>query len=403
MKKKFFVYFFAFIILSALVGYAVNLKYPFMLNGFLSEAIPKEPETPVEEEKKSDLIQLNDEQIVKLGLKTQEAGPKKLALILSTRGKIVVHPDNLAHVVTKMSGIAKEARKNIGEQVKAGEVVAILESQEMAEGKAELLTAISKEKHALSIYNREKNLYDKKISASQDYFKAEAGYQKAMIETQSAKQKLKSSGLDQAEIELLANEPNPELRMYEVHAPIDGVIISRDITQGEYIENSAKIYTIANLNSVWVEMGIYPQDLFKVKKGQLVKVALPTHDLTAEAKIIYLSPMIEDETFITKAIAELSNVDGKWLPGMFVNLDIATGEVSVPLASSKESIQTIDGQSCLFVRKPEGFEKRFVTLGQSDHDHVEIVSGLEPGEQCVASKAFLLKAEIGKDSIKDDD
>lgn len=391
MIKKFSIYLITFIVLGLILAY-------FFLPSTIKE------ESLATEQKKADvLIHISDEEISKLRLTTNEIGPQKLTLLLPTRGKIVLHPDKQASIVTKMSGIVKEIKKNLGENVYAEEIVAVLESQEMAEAKANFLSALSKEKYRQTIFNREKQLYNKKISSAQEYFTAETDYEKALIDTSTAKQKLKALGLSQDEIELFMLDENAELRIYEVKAPIDGKVINRSITRGEFVESGATLYEIVHLDPIWVEIGIYPQDLFKVKEGQMVSVYLPSGELISEGKMIYISPKISDETFISTAIAELSNKQGAWRPGMFVNVDIKAGEILADLAVPKSALQTISGQSCLFIRKTEGFEKRFVKLGYQDAKYVEILSGLERGEQCVANQAFLLKAEMGKDSLKDDD
>lgn len=342
------------------------------------------------------IIPLTSDQIKDLGIQTKIAGPGELSVTISTRGKIILHPDRLSHILPKISGVAKEARKNIGDRVKEGEVLAILESREMADIKANYLAAKEKEGLALSLLEREKRLHEKKVSAEQDYINAKSVYAEAKINIQLAKQKLHAFGIDDDEIKGLSNENDPDLRIYDIRSPMDGIVIARHINKGEFIENTVTIYEIADLSIIWIEIGIYPKDLVRVKEGQMVDISLPVDRKIAQAKIIYLSPIIQDETITAKAVAELKNPSGNWRPGSFVKVNIATEDVFAPIVISKEAIQEIEGKEFIFVRVPEGFEKRQAQLGVSDNENVEILSGLSSGEEYASSKTFLLKADLSK-------
>ncbi len=342
------------------------------------------------------LIQLTDKQLKTLGIHVQDAGPGSLSISLSARGKIILHPDRLVHVLPKISGVAMEARKKIGDSVKQGEIIAILESREMADIKAAYLAAIEKEKLANSLLEREEKLFKSRISAEQDLINARSNYEETKINVQLAKQKLRAFGLNDSEIDGIIHQNDPNLRVFEIRSPMEGVIIARHITKGEFIESSSTIYEIADLSTVWVEIGVYPKDLYNISEGQKVIVSLPVENLSTEAKIIYVSPIIQEETITSKAIAELDNKDKKWLPGTFVKVDISTDKISAPVVVPKEAVQNIDGTDVVFVKVNEGFEKRPIQIGRSDDKNVEVLSGLRQGEPFAASKTFILKAELGK-------
>lgn len=342
------------------------------------------------------VIFLSPEQIKELGIQTRRAEPGYLSVTLSTRGKIILQPDRLTHILPKISGIAIEAHKNIGDHVKEGDLLAILESREMADIKAGYLVAKEKESLALALSDREKRLYEKKVSAEQDYLNAKSSYQEARINVQLAEQKLHAFGLEEEEIKGLFSDHNPDLRIYEIRSPVDGVVIARHITKGEFVENTTRIYEIADLSTIWIEIGIYPKDLASVKEGQMVDVSLPVEGNIAKAKIIYLSPIIQDETITAKAVAEMQTPNENWRPGSFVKVDIAIEKISSGIVIANEAVQNIDGKPFVFVKIPEGFEKRQVTLGVRDDKNVEVLSGLRAGDEYAFSKTFLLKADLSK-------
>lgn len=386
------------ILLSGIAAWQFWSPTPPKNDSTSSEIAEASPHGQIDEHGHSEenIIPLSSDQIKDLGIQTKIAGPGQLSVTISTRGKIILHPDRLAHILPKISGVAKEALKNIGNHVKEGEILAVLESREMADIKASYLAAKEKESLALSLLDREKRLHEKKVSAEQDYLNAKSAYQEAKINVQLAEQKLHAFGIDDEEIKGLSNEHNPNLRIYDIRSPVDGIIIARHITKGEFIENTTTIYEVADLSTIWIEIGIYPKDLVRVKEGQMVDISRPIDGKISQAKIIYLSPIIQDETITAKAVAEMENSSGNWRPGSFVKVNIATENAYAPIVVPKEAIQEIEGKEFVFVRIPEGFEKRQAQIGVGDNENVEILSGLSAGEEYASSKTFLLKADLSK-------
>lgn len=363
---------------------------------------PKKLEQPLHEHidqhqhHDENLINFSAEQAQKLQIATEKAGPGQLSLGVNTRGKIIIHPDKIAHIIPKVPGVAQEAFKNIGDLVKEGELLAVLESREMADIKASFLAAKEKESLAHLLFEREKSLYEKKVTAEQDYINAKSTYTEAKIGLQLAKQKLNAYGMTEEEIQELSADRAQDFRLYPIRSPMSGKVIVRHINKGEFIENTATIYELVDLSKVWVEIGIYPKDLAKVKEGQSVDLTLAADGEKVEAKMVFVSPIIQDETITAKAIAELDNENGQFRPGTFVQASIHTGTTVLPIVVSKEAIQEIGGQPVVFVKVDEGFEKRVVELGLSDETQSQIVTGLRAGEEYAVSQTFLLKADLGK-------
>lgn len=399
MKMKvFYILISVAILISSLVAWQFWSASASKKESSVSEVAEANPHGHMDEHghREENIIPLTQDQIRDLGIQTKAASPGQLSVTISTRGKIILHPDRLVHILPKISGVAREARKNIGDKVKEGEILAILESREMADIKANYLAAKEKESLALSLLEREQRLHEKKVSAEQDYLNAKSAYIEAKINLQLSRQKLHAFGIAHEEIQELSNENAPDLRLYDIRSPIDGIVIARHINRGEFIENTTTIYEIADLSTIWIEIGIYPKDLVKVKEGQIVDISLPLSGSVAEAKIIYLSPIIQDETITAKAVAELKNPNGNWRPGSFVKVNIATENVFAPILIPKDAVQEIEGKEYVFVRVPEGFEKRQAQVGVSDNDNIEILSGLTVGEEYASSKTFLLKADLSK-------
>jgi len=360
-------------------------------------------EIEAHENEDEDHIVFNNEQMEKFGIEVQEAIPGQLDIILLSRGKIVQHPDRLAHVLPKIPGVAKEARKNIGDKVYAGEVIAVLESREFADVKASYLAALEKHNLALELFERESRLYKNKVSPEQDFLNSKSAYAEAKINLELGKQRLKAFGLDENEISNFGSRNDPDFRIYEIKSPIDGIVTARHITQGEYIEDNKAIYEISDLSKVWVEIGLYPKDILKVKEGQIVQIVMPADELQTSAEIIYVSPYIQEDSITGIAVAEIDNNNGQWRPGTFVKANILTDKIDVPTLVPISAIQTIEGDNVIFVKTEEGFEKRPVNIGKCDLTHQEVLSGLNEGEKFACTKTFLLKAELKKSEATEHD
>lgn len=334
------------------------------------------------------VVKLDEAQLTAAGIKISEVGPGKLAREVTVPGKIVAAADRMAQIVPKVAGVVTEALKNLGDTVKKGEVLALIESREMAEAVADYLAAKRAEELARTTFNREKGLWDKKITAEQDYLNAKNTHQEAQIRLDLAKQKLQALG-HEGDI-----AGNGNARFHQLKTPLDGRVIARELTLGEFVDTTHTAFTVADLSVVWVETAIAPGDLPFVKEGQAATIA--GSGGKAEGKLIFVSPAIDPETRAAKAIIELENADGKWRPGEFANAAIATSAQDVDFIVPKEAVQSVDGQNVIFVRSAKGFEKRVVGLGREDSRHVEIVSGLQSGEAVAVSGTFTLKAEFGK-------
>lgn len=344
------------------------------------------------------------------GIEIETAGPVRMKTLLDLPGEIGLNRNKVAHVVPRLSGVVTEVRKNLGERVKKGEVIAILESRELAEAKTEYIESVHRLEFAQASFVREENLWKKKISPEQDYLASRHELEEAEIARQSSEQKLFALGLSQADLASLAVEPegavverevrapfNPKaLTRYELKSPLDGMIIEKRISTGEAIKEDADIFVIADLSTVWGEMTIYPKDLRAVRLGQTVTVRSKELGVEATGKISFIGPLVGEQSRAASAHVDIPNPKGLWRPGLFVTVELAQEEIPTQVAVSSEAIQTFRDWNVVFVQYGDQFEARPLELGRSDGKWVEVLSGLSPGEKYAAKNSFVLKAELGK-------
>ena len=353
-----------------------------------------------EEHQGEDVVRLHAEAIREFGIEIGEAGPGDLAKYTRLPGEVVIDPDRLVHVVPRVSGVAREVYKRLGDQVKRGDVLAELESRELAELKSTYLVARERFGLAEKTFTREEKLWREAISSERDYLAAEQNLAEQRIEMRAAEQKLHALGFSNAYLQALTFDEDEYFTRYELRASLQGTVIEKHISLGEVIKDDAEAFVIADLNLVWVKLTVYQKDLSSVRPGQSVRISKEDGS-TVTGKISYVSPMVDEVTRTAVAILELNNENGQWRPGSFVAGLVAMEARSVPLLIRKSALQTIEGERVVFVETTEGFEPQKVRVGRSNEVDVEIVAGLAVGQRYVVEGAFTLKAQLAKGSFGD--
>jgi membrane fusion protein, heavy metal efflux system len=319
-------------------------------------------------------------------------------------GAIVPHPDRIARVSAKLAATVTELRKKLGDTVAKGEVIAVLESREVANAKSEYLAARLNNDLQRNLYGRDKVLWDRHVIAEQIVLKSQGAAAQAKMNLDIARQKLFALGLTENEIAALPDEPEASLRRHEVFAPMSGRIVDRKVELGAIVGRDnleTELFAIADLDRVWVELAVSPTDLPTIKEGQTVSVAAHVLSERAVGTIVFISPMLERDTHSARVVTEIANPDGTWRPGSLVHATIDIDVRSTPVAVPASAVQTIGKTRVVFVRTPGGFERRAVTLGESDDRIIEILSGLRAGEQIAVTNTFALKAELLKSLAED--
>jgi cobalt-zinc-cadmium efflux system membrane fusion protein len=350
------------------------------------------------------LIPMGDEQIKLAQIELASVGPATIAKRLVVPGTIVPHADLIVHVSVKLSGTVAELRKNIGDNVAKDEVVAVLESREVADAKSEYLAARLTNDLAQDLAHRDKTLWEGRAVPEQQYLRSRNAAAQSDMKVNIARQKLMALGLAENEIVALPDAAEAGLRRQDVRAPIAGRVVERKVELGTAVGRDnleTELFVIVDLRRVWVELSVASSDLPLLKEGQPVSVSARGSSKIAIGRIIFVGPLVDKDTRTARVVAEIDNSEGNWRPGSFVTTSIALNERTVPVVAPTTAIQKIGGQQIVFVRTKDGFEKRAVVLGQKEDRSVEIVSGLKAGETIAASNTFSLKAELSKPRNED--
>lgn len=339
-------------------------------------------------------VKLTEAQLKTSGITLQTAAQAPLASVLRLPGQLVLNADREARVLSPITGMVREVRAQTGERVNAGAVLAVIESQELAEANANYLAARERRALAESTFAREEALWQKKISAEQDYLQARKDLAEARIEERSALQKILALGVSEGDAKSLKD--SSALARYSLRAPIAGSVLERTLTVGESVSDDKPLFRLADLSSLWIDLSVPVSDLATIKRGQRVVVKDKAGAVSGEGKVLFVQPELSAESRTGSVRVALNNPKGQWRPGMFVTTELVTGQQDQMLSIPEDALQTLEGKPVVFVADADGLEPREVTLGRRSAGRVEVLSGLKAGEHFAASGGFVLKAELQK-------
>lgn len=334
-------------------------------------------------------VSMTDAQVQAAGVTVDAASPANIRSGLQFPGEIRFNEDRTAHMVPRVTGVVDSVSANLGEQVKKGQVLAVISSTAISETRAELQAAQQRRQLAKTTYDRERKLFEERISPEQDMLQAQQALREAEIAAANASQKLLAVG---------ATPGSAALGRFELRAPFDGVVVEKHISLGEAVREDTQVFIVADLSTVWAEMSVPARDLQRVRVGEKVLVKSGAFDATANGTVAYVGSLIGEQTRTARARVTLPNPQGAWRPGLYVNVEVVAEEAAVPVSVASSAIQTLDEKPVVFLKVPGGFVPQPVQLGRTDGKRVEIVQGLKAGSAYAAAGSFVVKSEQGKGS-----
>lgn len=345
-------------------------------------------------------LHLTPEQQQKVGVQISKAGSATIRQSVLAPGKIVINNDQIAHVIPRVSGVVRDVRKSTGDLVKNGELLAVIESMEIADASASYFSAEARRKLLEASFKRKELLWKEEIVSKQAYQESLEALALAQVEERSALQKLVAMDMPIAKLKQQSANQSQNLSRYEIRAPFSGQIMERDIVLGEATQPNVPVFVLANLDTVWVELNVYPKDLDRIRIGQQLRVT--TANKSAQAKIIYIRPVVNEESRATVVRALLDNKDQHWQPGLFVSGEILAEQTDAPVVVAHDALMSLHNHDVVFVQEGDTFSVRHVITGARDSHWVEILQGLQANEAYVSAGAFVLKSELEKNQFAEE-
>lgn len=365
-------------------------------------------------------VKLTAEAIARYGVKVEVASLHKLQPTFVAPARVAFNAEAMAHVGTPLPGRAVELRARLGDSVKKGDVLLVVESPELGEAQSEYLvkqisaqTGVAAVELAQSSLQRAKGLYEENRTIALgevkrregEYKSAQAALLSAQAAATAAENKLHLLGMDQPAIEKLreTREVNPR---FTIVAPIAGQVVEREVTLGELVSREKEaLLVLADIDNLWVLADVPETRLAEIAVGTKARIqagALDPHQ--HEGQISYVAPQVDPRTRTTPVRIIVKCEDGSLRPGIFVQVEMTSTRRGNPdpppvVAVPEQAVQTIEGHAVIFVpvhNETNVFTQRPVTIDKPVGGLVPVVSGLAAGEQFVAAGSFIMKAELTK-------
>ena len=343
-------------------------------------------------------IKLSARDMEEFGIMVNKASGGELSRRINLPGEVKLNEDNLVHVVPRLQGVVRTVKVSLGDKVTSGQVMAVIESWELAEAAAVHVAAATRLSLAEARFERELDLYQQKITSLEDFLAAKQTMIEARIEMEKAEQKHRALDLSESDHKRGDKRFALPSADYSIIAPMAGTVISKHISRGEVMQADTDAFLLADLSTVWVDLSVYQKDIPFVREGENITLSAGHGIPEAEARIDYVGPLVGEATRTLLARVLLDNSAGLWKPGLFVNGRMQAHSRPVNLVVVNDAVQELHGETAVFVQDTQdgSFQVRHVTVGGQDEQWTEITSGLEPGESYVSEGAFLLKSQLLK-------
>lgn len=333
------------------------------------------------------LIRLSPEFAQRAGVKIAPAETTALSPFLTVTGTVVFDPRLTAAVGARIAGRVRDIQRFEGDEVRAGDVLANIESAELGQAQAALISARAHAEEATTNEKRERLLAEARVSSEHEAEQARAAGASARADLFAAQQRVRALG----------GPPDGELGILVVRSPIAGKVVSGKLSRGQSVEPTVAAFQIADMSRLWVELAVFERELGSVRTGDLVEISPQTNVTTVvKGKVAHVGDVIDLETRSADVRVVVDNHDESLRPGQSVIAHIHTATAVTPaLVVPRDAVVSVDGRPTVFVaHDATSIEPRAVILGAKDATRVEIASGLLPGERIVVQGVFALKSEL---------
>ena len=298
------------------------------------------------------------------------------------------------HVAPRIAGRIVKAPAALGERVRAGQTLAVLDSIELGEAQSAYLQAASRFATARADFERAEGLNREQIISQKEYLRIRSEFQQSGAALRAAEDKLRLLGVSPPAATDRATS------VFPLVAPSAGTVIEKHAVLGELAAPDKTLFTVADLSVLWVQATLFEKDLAMVRTGAAAEVTVAAYPKEAfPGRVAYISEVFDKETRTVRARIEVKNPDGRLKPDMFAQAAIEAGETTKALLVPEEAVVLLQGQPTVYVEEAHGFEPRPVQLGARYGTRVEIRSGVAPGDLVVTSGAYALKARALKSQL----
>ena len=320
-------------------------------------------------------VQLTANQISQFGITFGTVDMRTLENKVRTVGIVNFDETRLAQVSPKFGGFVERLYVDFtGQPVQRGQRLLEIYSPELVAAQEELLVA-----------TRLERTMDESVVPG-----VPAGSSNLLA---AAKGRLRLWDISEAQVDEILRTGEVQ-RTLTLHAPASGVVVEKNVVEGQAIQPGQTLYTIANLSEVWVEAELREAEAGSVREGSAADIELAAYPgRPFKGRVEYIYPTLDDESRTLKARVAVANSEGRLKPGMYATVRITTASRRA-LAAPASAVMRTGERSMVFVDMGGGrLMPHEVETGRIGEGYVEILSGVEPGQRVVTSAQFLLDSE----------
>ena len=357
---------------------------------------------PVAEQKvaeKEGGLKLTKEEIERAGIALEELKARPVVQSVTVTATIRANQDRIARVSPRSEGRLATVTANLGDMVRAGQVLASLDSLAVGEAATALIQARSADRLAEADYKRAASLQAEEIISQKDFLRARSEHERSKAALRAAEDRLKLLGGS-------IGQSGRSDSLFPLTAPLAGTVIEKKATVGSLAGPSDVLFVIADLSNLWIEANLAEAQLPKVRVGADASITVNAYPGEHfRGRVTYVASVLDKDTRSIPARIEVDNKDGRLKPEMFAT---ATIESAVPvetrtpvLTVADDAIVLMQGQPNVFVFENERYVQRAIDPGERLGNRTVVKSGLKPGEQVVSAGTYALKARVLKSQIGD--
>ncbi|HSB44188.1 MAG TPA: efflux RND transporter periplasmic adaptor subunit [Nitrospira sp.] len=315
---------------------------------------------------------------------------------LSLAGKVAYGEDRYSKISSPLQGRVVEVRVHLGDRVKAGDVLMVVDSPDIAQAYSEYVKEDSDLQYATRAHELAKDLYENKAMPLKDLKQAENELVKARAEFRRAKERLLSLRIPAEELSKPLDKQKITSR-FEMKSPLTGIVVERSVTPGQSVSGDSDhvLFTVADLDMLQVVADVYERDLALVKEGQFAMVKVEAYpDVDFPATVASIGDVVDPASRTIKLRAWVNNQDHRLKPEMFARLHIQIGDATRILVVPKEAVLEVDGRQFVYIVEDSNrYVKREVKATNFSPDQMRVLEGLVPGQRIVIKGAVLIKGQ----------
>jgi len=347
------------------------------------------------------LVRLPPDEVTRSGVTVEPVGRTAFRTYRDFPGTIKPSENASAEITALVRGRVVEVNADLGKNVRAGERLALLYSKELGLTQSAFLTAHARLHVAEQAFSRATFLLQEKVIGKGEFQRREGDLVSARAEAKEAKNHLKLLGMTDKDIAVVGR--TQEIRSsIPIVAPIAGRIIQRNVRAGEVVETMQKLFTVADLSTMWVLADVPEKDIgFVQARGDAsgsVEVQVSAYPREVfRGEVAHIGEVLDPATRTMRVRVELSNPDGRLKPEMYATVRVVSKPEPDAITIPKAAVQQDHGESVVFVRLNEQeFGRRVVQIAEQNDKLVHVLDGLTEGEQVVVAGAYMLKSELAR-------